>query len=66
MKARLTVEVPNEFLEEVAQRMNEDAPDETPHTALDLFTGRCQDVADDELRHAFYTWPIEVTVEIEP
>ena len=66
MKAIFTVEVPDEFLEGVADRMNEDSPDEKPDSARELFEGRCEDVADDELPLAFATWPVEITVEVEP
>lgn len=66
MKALFTVEVPDEFLEQRVREHAEEDPDGKPDTPVELFRGRCQDVAADDLHVAFFSWPIEVSVVVEP
>ncbi len=68
MKATFTIEVPDEFVERRAQEVGEhySGVRELHESAAAYFAGRIRDVAEDELPLAFYGWPVEVTVELEP
>lgn len=65
MRARITIDVPDDFLEARAARHRADhgAPS---FTGAELFASRLRDVADDELPLALWGWPAEITVEVDP
>jgi hypothetical protein len=62
VKLALIVEVPDDFLERRVRDLNEEFPNEPPLSAEALFRLRLEEVADDELALALYSWPIETEV----
>jgi hypothetical protein len=67
VKGVIYIEVPDEFVagrvEEMLREV-EAVPGDPVPTPEDYFRRRLEDVADDELRIAFFGWPLETSVDV--
>lgn len=63
MRARILVEVPDDWLTEYVAQMNATFPEDPPDLPAGFLLARLRDVCSDELPLALYQWPATFTVE---
>lgn len=67
MRAIFTVEVPDDFLARRAREYDNEAGECAVVTdPAEIFRIRAEEVAGDELPFAFFGWPAEVTIAVQP